>query len=102
MGSVEEENQYICEKLLGWEPWQEPGEPLRWKQRRGESWWICDTPTFFTGNDMLLILEAVANLHLAKFPASTFNRITIDWDRTKHPSLPAAVRASALGLPGID
>lgn len=98
--TVDEENQFICEKLLGWTRREEDRESMffYWMPPGSDDYHEV-TPTFETGDNMLLILEAFANLHLAKFPAY-FPRFAIDWDRTKHPSIPSAVRAAALAYIG--
>ncbi len=57
--SEQEENELICEKLLGWTAWQEPGKALQWKQLfdDGRGWTINDTPSFTDWASAGLILD---------------------------------------------
>ena len=55
------DNELICEKLLGWVRWKEPGQKMQWKNiiDGGRGWTIEDTPTFETWAEAGMILEAL-------------------------------------------
>lgn len=93
----QEENELLCEKLLGW-------------SRGGDEWWhngqlqcyTGDTPTFLTGDGMLLLIEALHRLPHVSFEVWNCDKgwrcRLLDMERMNaiHETCPAAVRAAAL------
>jgi hypothetical protein len=58
---TQRENELICEKLLGWIAWQEPGESLGWKNLKAHPGEILDTPDFSDWAEAGLILDALSS-----------------------------------------
>jgi len=90
----QEENDLICEKLLGWT--REPGNRYTsnmpyWRENDS-----VRTPSFTTWADAGLILDAFERIHLSDYPDSTKRSILFERDMTKHASMPLAIRATAL------
>jgi hypothetical protein len=102
--STQAENELICEKLLGWERWREPGKQLQWKNviDGGRGWTIEETPSFTTWAEAGLILDAlhardvIFEMYRDGAGTSRWNVVIAMITCSRERSGPAAVRDCAL------
>jgi hypothetical protein len=101
--SIDRENELLCEQLLGWKrvPHRDAGG-ARWRCPASSPIGTCRTPLFLTGNDMLLLLEALQRrgLMIEMHAAGACSCRIGPGDHFRDPELPAAVRAAALAYLG--
>lgn len=96
----EEENERICEELLGWERVAGEGRLIGmiiWKPT--PTTWCMSAPTFETWTDAGLILDAMMRIHIAKHPElqpAESHCLSIEFHPDRHETVPAAIRAGAL------